>query len=345
METREPTQPPPWRGVLEPVGRRLPPWVTPGRIGLVVYLAVLLWYCVTRGIPIDRIGQTVWILAGIFAAGLGRTWQQHLRVLIDWIPLLAALVLYDHTRGIADGLGMTVRVGELVSAERWLFGGELPTTWLQDHLYDPAQVHWWDVMVAIVYFTHFVVPWALAAVLYLRSRPLWVGYIRRVLLLSYAGLLTYILVPAAPPWYAAQVGEIDGEVARISTRGWWELGLTFADVMLKDAQAQSNQVAALPSLHAAFALLVPIILWPLVGRLGSVAGRRVGLVAMAALRVVLVLFPIAMGFTLAYGGEHYVVDVLAGWLYVVLVCLVSRWWERRAHVPPSSPASRSEFVT
>ncbi|NDL59697.1 phosphatase PAP2 family protein [Phytoactinopolyspora sp. XMNu-373] len=313
--------------------------MTPGRIGFALYLAVLLWYCLNVGVPIDRIGQTVWIVAGILAAGLGRTWQQHVRVFLDWIPLVAALVLYDHTRGIADTLGMTVRIGELVRVEEWLFLGELPTVWLQERLYDAAQVRWWDVPVAIVYFTHFVLPWAIAAVFYFRSRPLWIRYIRRVLLLTYTGLLTYVLLPAAPPWYAARVGEISDEVARISTRGWWELGLSFADVMLKDAQAQSNQVAALPSLHSAFALLSVVALWPVVGHLYGrwLVGRvPLGTVLGVGLRVVLALFPLAMGFTLVYGGEHYVVDVLAGWLYVVLVCAVARWWEHRASVRPAT---------
>jgi membrane-associated phospholipid phosphatase len=337
----------PWRGWLAPIGRLLPTWITPGRIGFGLYLAVLIWYCLTEGVPIDRIGQTVWIVAGILAAGLGRTWRQHVRVFLDWIPLLAALVLYDHTRGIADTLGMTVRVGELVRAEEWLFFGELPTVWLQERLYDAAQVRWWDVPVALVYMAHFILPWAIAAVFYFRSRPLWVRYIRRVLLLSYAGLLTYILLPAAPPWYAARVGEIDGEVVRNSTRGWWELGLSFADVMLKDAQAQSNQVAALPSLHAAFALLSVVALWPIVGRLSGtlLVGRLpLGTVLGVGLRVILVLFPLAMCFTLVYSGEHYVVDVLAGWLYVVLVCFIARWWERRASAwffPGSERGSRA----
>lgn len=329
----------PWRGWLEPLGRTLPPWITPGRIGFGLYLAVLIWYCLTEGVPIDRIGQAVWIVAGILAAGVGRTWRQHVRVFLDWIPLIAALVLYDHTRGIADTLGMTVRIGELVRAEEWLFFGEIPTLWLQERLYDAAQVRWWDIPVALVYMAHFILPWAIAAAFYVRSRPLWVRYIRRVLLLSYAGLLTYILIPAAPPWYAAWVGEIDGEVVRNSTRGWWELGLSFADVMLQDAQAQSNQVAALPSLHAAFALLSVVALWPIVGQLcgrwpvGTVA---LGTVLGAGLRVVLALFPLAMGFTLVYSGEHYVVDVLAGWLYVVVVCVVARWWEHRRSARPAS---------
>jgi membrane-associated phospholipid phosphatase len=291
------------------------PW-PPGRIGLAVYFLVLGIFCVTQGIPLDRIGQSAWILVGIAAAGIGRSWRQHVRMLVDWIPLLAALVLYDHTRGVADTLGMPIRVGELVGAERWLFGGELPTVWLQDRLYDPAEVHWWDVIVSVVYFSHFVVPWVLAAVFYIRARRRWSGYVRRVLLLSYAGLVTYVLLPAAPPWYAARVGEIPEQVERIATRGWDVLGLRSAGVWLSEAQADVNQVAALPSLHSAFALLVAVALWPLARRRAS--------------RALVATFPVAMGFTLVYGGEHYVVDVLTGWLYVGAVVLAARAWEQRA---------------
>lgn len=288
--------------------------VTPGRVGLAVYGVVLLVYCATQGIPMDRIGQTGWILIGIVAGKLGQSWRAHVRTFVDWLPLLAALVLYDHTRGVADGLGMPVRVGELVDIEHGFFGGTLPTVWLQTHLLEES-VRWWDVGVAIVYFTHFVVPWLLAAAFYLYSRPRWVTYIRRVLLLSYAGLLTYVLLPAAPPWYAARDGLITEPVYRLVGRGWEELGLRSADEWLAGAQAQANLVAAMPSLHAAFALLVTVTLWPLARHWAP--------------RVVLALFPLAMAFTLVYGGEHYVIDVVLGWAYVVVVHAAACWWERR----------------
>lgn len=318
--------------------RRGWPWEwTPGRVGLAVYLVVLITYCVVKGIPFDRIGQTGWIVAGILAAKIGRPWQEHVRTLLSWLPLLAALVMYDFTRGIADNLDRPVLVGELADAEAWLFGGTTPTVWLQEHLYLPT-IQWWDVLASVVYFTHFVVPWALAAVLYVRSRTLWAPYIRRVLLLSYAGLITYILLPAAPPWYAAYFGEISEPVSRIATRGWELLGLRGAGAWFSEAQADVNQVAALPSLHSAFALLVTVSLWPFVHHV--------------VLRTVLVLFPLAMAFTLVYGGEHYVIDVLAGWFYVVVVLIVARAWERwraRREGPPApaepdplaEPASRA----
>src|SRR5690606_2704024 len=131
-------------------------------------LVVLLWYCVRHGIPMDRIGQTGWIIIGMVAAKVGRPWREQVRTFLDWLPLLAALVLYDHTRGIADTLGMPIRVDELVHTETLLFGGTVPTVWLQQWLFDASSVRWWDIGVAIVYFTHFIGPWLLAAVFYIR---------------------------------------------------------------------------------------------------------------------------------------------------------------------------------
>lgn len=289
-------------------------YVTPGRIGLVVYAAVLITYCATQGIPIDRVGQTGWIVIGMVAGKIGQSWRAHVRTFLDWLPLFAALVLYDHSRGVADGLGMPVWVGELVDIEQTMFGGTLPTVWLQTQLAEMS-VRWWDVGTAVVYFSHFIAPWLLAGAFYLYSRPRWVSYIRRVLLLSYTGLLTYVLVPAAPPWYAAYEGDITDPVYRLVSRGWQEVGLGQADQWLEGAQAQANLVAAIPSLHAGFAMLVAVTLWPLVRHW--------------TLRVVLAAYPPAMGFALVYGGEHYVVDVLLGWFYVLVIVLITRWWERR----------------
>ena len=196
---------------------------------------------------------------------------------------------------------------------------------LQNHLYDAAHLHWYDVALSLVYLSHFSTIWLIGAVIYVRSREALGGYARRALGLSVAGLLTYILVPAAPPWWAANAGVI-GDVERISSQGWTSLGLHGASAALESAQAGVNRVAALPSLHAAFALLVVLILWPH---------------ARAGLRGVLVFYPLAMGFALVYFGEHYVADVILGWIYVVVVVLLARTYERQRS-PQPSPSHESD---
>jgi len=59
-------------------------------------------------------------------------------------------------------------------------------------------------------------------------------------------------------------------------------------------------------------------------------------------RVLGVAYVLAMGWTLVYGGEHYVFDVLLGWTYAVSVYfgvrwVRARWAERRARA--RAPAS------
>jgi membrane-associated phospholipid phosphatase len=80
----------------------------------------------------------------------------------------------------------------------------------------------------------------------------------------------------------------------------------------------SNPVAAMPSLHSAFALLVVAFFF------NRVRKRWLPL---------LIAYPIAMATTLAYTGEHYIVDALVGWAYVGLVFLFvglgELWWQDR----------------
>lgn len=295
--------------------RRFGSWVqTPRGIGILLWAFAFLVYCVTQGVPLDRISQTLWILAVLFAANLGRSARSQLRILTDWVPFVAFLVVYDYTRGIADKLGIPTHVTQPLAAEKALFGGNVPTRILQEHFYDPAHVHWWDIVVSLVYFSHFFVVWIFAAVLYVRSRDQWITWARRILMLSYAGLITYVIYPAAPPWYAAREGLI-GDVSRIASRGWDALGLRGAGALIRRGQAQSNDVAAIPSLHAAFTAMLTVYVWPRLGPLG---------------RTLMVIYTLAMAASLVYAGEHYVVDVLIGYLYVALVMLGARWWERRA---------------
>ncbi len=51
--------------------------------------------------------------------------------------------------------------------------------------------------------------------------------------------------------------------------------------------------------------------------------------------MLLVAYVLAMTFTLAYGGEHYVVDALVGWVYAAVA--VSGWPGCCAAGPRRSP--------
>jgi membrane-associated phospholipid phosphatase len=289
-------------------------WRRMRRGAYALYFAVLAWIVIRFGVPTDRLPLAAVIVTGLLLTSIGSSWRQSLRVIFDWLPFTAVLLLYDRTRGIADALGVPLHEKDVVDAETWLFGGQLPTVWLQQHLYHPARVYWYDALCTLVYTSHFLATPVLAAVLWLRDRALWLRYITRVVVLAVAGLITYCLFPEAPPWFAAHDGLVD-PVARLSARGWIWLHAGNLNELLERAQdGGANPVAAMPSLHTAFAVLVAITI-------GSRLRSR--------WRWLLALYPAAMGFTLVYCGEHYVLDLAAGALYAVAVHYALTAWEQR----------------
>jgi membrane-associated phospholipid phosphatase len=291
-----------------------PRWIHVRRAAFVAYFAVLLVVVIEFGVPTGRAALAGIIVTGLLLTSIGHSRRRSLQVVLDWLPFTAVLLLYDRTRGVADALGVPLHEKDVLDAEKWLFGGVEPTTWLQHHLYDAAHVHWYDALCTLVYTSHFLATPILAAVLWLRDRKHWLRYISRVVVLAVAGLVTYCLFPEAPPWMAAEHG-FSAPVARLSARGWIWLHAGNVNDLLANAQKEgSNPVAAMPSLHTAFAVLVAIM---------------IGVRLRSRWRWLLVLYPMAMGYTLVYCGEHYVLDLLAGVVYAVAVHFGLSAWERR----------------
>jgi hypothetical protein len=285
-------------------------------IGMSIWAVAFVAFWLTIGLPTDPVYAFVWIWAATIAWHSDRPLRTHLGFARDWAAVVLLLVAYNLSRGFADN-GATPHALELVAADRamfgWLTDGEVPTVWLQRHLYHPDAIHWWDVVISWVYFSHFVTALTVAVVLWLRDRSRWAAYLRRFIFLCVAGLATYFLYPAAPPWWAAKYGLLE-PVARISTRGWREMGMHGAGNLLNAGQIAANQVAAMPSLHAAWSLFVVLFFFPVVRRRWW---------------PLLLLYPLAMTFTLVYSAEHYVIDMMVGWAYVgvsfLVVGLVERW--------------------
>lgn len=253
------------------------------------------------------------------------------QLLIAWSPLSAILVSYWVAQwitaplGVGDGadtnrLGAGLHVLGPARGDEAIFG-VVPSEWLQERLVGGSP-QWYDALAALVYVTHFVTIPLITAAVWFRVRDRFAEWLTAVLTMSLVGIAGYLAYPAAPPWLAAERGDI-GAVDRISVLGWDVLGLDPVGRLVELGQVGSNPVAAMPSLHAGAAFLAAAFLWPSVSRV---------------VRGLLVAYALAMALTLVYTGEHYVVDVLAGWLVAALGALAAREVGRRLRARPRAQA-------
>ena len=274
-----------------------------------VYAAALVVAMGRYGIPKEREQVLAWTLGLVLASllALGAHWHSAAQAVRDWSVFGVLLVVYDYSRGAADWFGLPLQVELPIIIDRALFPGDVPTIELQARLGPFLGQRWWEAGMALVYASHFFVPYIVTAVLWLRNRERWRAWLARFTAVTALGLLGYITLPTMPPWLASRTGHL-GEVQPVTTRGWRLLHIEVAGDLIEKGQAVVNHVAAFPSLHAAYPALIAVFFWSRGG---------------VWFRSILVAYPLAMGFTLVIGGEHYVVDILAGWAIVAVVAVVA----------------------
>lgn len=288
----------------------MPAWLRALRVAApLAWLAATVAFVVFQGLPLTRDWIAGWVLLGVLALSVGDVGGWLRGVLTDWLPFFGLLALYDLARGAADGLLFEPFYLPQIDADRLLFGGAVPSTWLQERLYEPGALPWWAVVCWVVYMSHFFATPLLAGVLWKLDRWRFRRFAVSVGALAVLGCATYMLFPAAPPWLASEHGLI-GETVRVIPEIWGQLGVPAQFGVVGTSYRYANDVAAVPSLHAAYSLLIVLELWP------RAPWRRPAV--RAAVRGLLVAYPLMMGFALVYGGEHYVVDLLLGWLYAAV---------------------------
>jgi PAP2 superfamily len=288
-------------------------WPAVRRCALAIYFVVLVVWSAHYGIPVQRELVIAWVCGALACACIGRHPREMLQLVIDWAPMVIVLAAYDLTRGVADKLGIGVHFAPMIDFDKAVFFGQTPTEWLQHHLYDPNVLSGWEVAFTLIYTSYFIVPFALAGWLWACDRLAYLRFAKRLVSLALAGVATYILFPAAPPWLAAEEGLLHN-VQRTTSDGWKIIGVG-TSVLFSEGQASVNLVAAVPSLHAGFTMLVALFCWERVPWCWA--------------RPVLLLYPAAMAVTLMATGEHYFFDVAVGWVYAGTVMVAWAWWERR----------------
>ncbi|HEX2883183.1 MAG TPA: phosphatase PAP2 family protein [Candidatus Limnocylindria bacterium] len=284
-------------------------WLITGVIGYAGLVVALMF---AGGL---RITPDVLVVAlGLVAVLLGRT-RLFLR---DWIPFVVIFLAYELMRGIADDAGFPVHVEDVAAIELAIFGGTLPTAWLQERMAPAEGVGAAAIVATVLYMLHFALPVATGFLLWVWRRPRYHDYLAAFVLLSFAGFVTFLLLPVAPPWLAAQWGVLigtDGEpllrylkpdaFAAIAEFLGYPDGNELSSYVFYGVNP--NGVAAFPSLHAGYPFLSFLVLRQAFGRIGYLA------LAYAA----------AVWWAIVFTGDHYVVDVVAGIAYAWAVYLVA----------------------
>ena len=265
------------------VHHRSLPWLA---FGLYIVLTTAL--LIGLGVPLPPDRYFLVLLVPVLFVRRARAFA------LDWSPFLLLLFSYEFLRGLAGKVGQ-VHYLVAIHFDQLLFGTP-PSVWLQQRFARSAPTPY-DYVAAVLYLLHFVAPLSFAFVLWMRSREEFARFTSSFLVLSYAALATFVVFPAAPPWLASQQGylpEVHEQVGVVLSAFPSHFDLPTVYRLF-----DPNQVAAIPSLHAAYPLLLLLF-----------ACRFFGPRA-------LVLAPYVLGVWVAviYMGEHYVFDVVAGAMY------------------------------
>src|SRR3546814_14910698 len=125
-----------------------------------VFGVALTAWVVAFGVPSDTVQIFIWLWFATIAWNVGEQPRYHLGFLRDWWLPMALLVFYFYSRGVADELfAMPVHYMMPIEADRAMFGGELPSAWLQAHLCGSpcergCEPRWSDLGLAAVYTPH-----------------------------------------------------------------------------------------------------------------------------------------------------------------------------------------------
>ncbi|MET0262698.1 MAG: phosphatase PAP2 family protein, partial [Rariglobus sp.] len=227
------------------------------------------------------------------------------------LPLLIMVVVYDAQQYWAGAWRAPVHVAEPHAWELSWFGVEAagsvitPAAWWQTHTHGLL-----DFVCGVAYLAFVPVFMATAA---------WWRFVRKIhgaekvmwamLWLNLAAYVTWLIYPAAPPWYVDRHGLGPAVLSALPEAGGAArfdalLGVTwFADYYGRNA----NVFGAIPSLHVGQTFLAVLFAW-----------------RFRSLRVLTTAFWLLVFFSSVYLNHHYIVDGLAGVALATMAWLAVR---------------------
>lgn len=228
----------------------------------------------------------------------------------DWFLFLSVVYLSDTMRGLIYYLTSRyqrpVYCEYAVKIETAIFG-QVPSVWLQSRLLPDGQTGWLEQTLTFFHGTHFIAFLIVGFLIWLKDKEYFKKYKASFYLLLASGISLYALVPTAPPWMASNMFGLLPKLIHFN------IDIYTAYIPDLTAGFNTDPVAAMPSLHAAFPFLCSLLLW-----------KKFRLKALPFYIYTAIIF-----FTIIYTGDHYVIDIMAGVGLSLLSFYISRFHSRK----------------
>lgn len=231
----------------------------------------------------------------------------------DWFLFLAVVYLSDTMRGLiyylTSRIQRPVYCEYAVKIESAIFG-QVPSVWLQNRLLPDGQTGWLEQTLTFFHGTHFIAFLIVGFLIWLKDKEYFKKYKVSFYILLAAGISLYAMVPTAPPWMAS------GMFGLLPKLTHFNIDIYTAYFPDLTAGFNTDPVAAMPSLHAAFPFLCSLLLWKKFRGQAWPFYFYTGLIF----------------FTIVYTGDHYVIDIAAGCLLAFLSFLsADKLIKKRTH--------------
>jgi hypothetical protein len=227
----------------------------------------------------------------------------------DWLVFIGFIYLFDSLRGLIYllicRLGLPVYTLYVINIEKFLFKG-IPSVSLQNRLLDPGKLTYLEKVLTVIHGSHFVAFLLIGFFIWFHKKDLFRTYKVAFYVSAIGGLAGYLFVPTVPPWMAA------GLFHRLPPLVHFNIILYNTSIPDISTGFDTNPVAAMPSLHAAFPLLLSFLLWKTYRRKAFP----------------FFLYTLSVLFAIVYTGDHYVTDILAGLILALISYVVALWFAR-----------------
>lgn len=271
------------------------------------------------GTHAGRLGTRV----GRWGARVGESPAEHAQARPRWwgelIVVAFLAVLYDAINNLAPtrealalahgrsilGFESSLGIAPELTLNHWLSAHHALAT-IASYYYDNA---------------HFAVTFGLLGWLCFKRANIYRPLRTTLVLTNAIGLLVFWLCPVAPPRMLA--GGFSDVVAATHTFGSWHTGKLASD---------ANQLAAMPSLHLAWAAWCSLAIWRMSAGWPRRGGRR--LRARMWARALAIAYPALTTLVVLATGNHYLLDVLAGIAtFALAVALTTLFSATRRRLP------------